>query len=139
MNKGGKIILVETDPDKTEQICHELTTVGHKNEMHCFTSSDEAGEFIRENLNDIFILLQSTNAPAIQMPDTRNMVYMHEKFKTDLLPYMFLVLTKNKTPLNVLHTFVHCYFKSEDGVPQVLGGVVSFWKEHIFPPRVSRL
>jgi len=139
MNKDGKILLLDVNDNSNDFLCKRLKGLGYKNEIHCFTSSEEAGEYVRNNIMDTFILLQNADAPGIQVPDTRNMIYMHEKFRTDVVPYMFLVLTKNRTPLNALHTFVHCYYKpipAED-IIETLENVIDFWKDHVFPPKVS--
>jgi hypothetical protein len=139
MNKDGKIVLLDVDEGSKDFLCQQIKTFRYKNEVICFSSSEEAGDYMRNNILDVFLLLQSTNTPGIQVHDTRNMVYMHEKFKTDVLPYMFLVLTKSKTPLNSLHTFVHCYYKPADPTEliETLRDVVDFWKDHVFPPKIS--
>ncbi|KGO91577.1 hypothetical protein [Flavobacterium subsaxonicum] len=140
MNKDGTIVVLEADNDNRDFICQQIKALRYKNDVMCFSSSDEAGTYMRNNILDVFILLQSTNAPGIEVPDTRNMVYMHEKFKTDVLPYIFLVLTKSRTQLNSLHTFVHAYYKPDTEVNElanVLKGVIDFWKDHVFPPKVS--
>lgn len=139
MNKEGKILVIDASNNNRDFLCRHLKGLGYKNEVLCFSSSQEAGDYMRENIPDIFVMMQSTEAPGIEVPDTRNMVYMHEKFKTDVLPYMFLVLTKSKTALNSLHTFVHCYYKpaEQQELKETLENVVNFWKDHVFPPKVS--
>ncbi|TRW22545.1 hypothetical protein FMM05_16835 [Flavobacterium zepuense] len=139
MNKDGKILLLDVDANSKDFLCRRLKGLGYKNDVLCFSTSEEAGDFLRNNMLETFILLQNSDAPGIQVPDTRNMIYMHEKFRTDVLPYMFLVLTKNKTPLNALHTFVHCYYKpvAPEEIIETLENVIDFWKDHVFPPKVA--
>ena len=139
MNKDGSIILLDTNTDNLSFLRDTLKLPGHKNELVYFSDANEAGVYIRENVSGAFLLLQNTEAPGIQLPDTRNMVYMHENFKTDALPYMFLVLTKDRTPLNTPHTFIHCYYKPDTvlDIAKLLVRVVDFWKGHVFPPRVT--
>ena len=141
MNKDGKILLLDVNDNSNDFLCKRLKGLGYKNEIHCFTSSEEAGEYVRNNIMDTFILLQNADAHGIQVPDTRNMIYMHEKFKTDAVPHMFMVLTKDRQLTGRLHTFVHCYYKPApvNELAATLGTVVDFWKDHVFPPRVGQL
>lgn len=138
MNKNGKIILLDSDNASTDALCSSLKALGHKNEVLCFDDAEAAGYYLRQNQADVFLLLQNSASESVQVPDTRNMVYMHEKFKTDAVPYMFLVLTNDRLPTGRLHTFVHCYYKPAPltEVTATLGDVVAFWKDHVFPPRV---
>lgn len=141
MNKSGKIILLDNSGN-TKILCDSLKQLGHKNEIDCFDDAEAAGNYLRENLQDVFMLLQDNTSAAVQVPDTRNMVFMHEKFDTEEIPYMFMVLTKTKQPVERLHTFIHCYYKPDSNSNQLtdtLGKVVNFWKDHVFPPRVTKL
>ncbi len=140
MNKGGNIILLDENVDNGNFLCKGLEGFGLKNKVICFDGAEAAGQYLRENLTDMFMLLQSSTSPAVHVPDTRNMVYMHEKFKTDTIPYMFLVLGNNKLPQKGLHTFVHCYYKPAplNELTGTLSNVISFWKDHVFPPRVGQ-
>lgn len=139
VNKNGTIILLDNKSDNSDFLCSSLKKTGHKNEVLCFNDAEAAGQYLRENLTDVFILLQSSTSPGVQVPNTRNMVYMHEKFKSDTIPYMFLVLATEKLPQG-LHTFVHCYYKPAplNELTETLTNVVNFWKDHVFPPRVNQ-
>jgi len=141
MNKDGKIILLDTDSEHRDFLCGYLEATGHKNDMVCFSDAEEAAAYLRDHLRDVFMFLQSTNSAGVQIPNTRNMIYMHEKFKTDILPYMFLVLTVNNTLVEADYKFVHSYYKFTEPqiVSQTLGEVIDFWKDHMFPPKVNRL
>ena len=139
MNKNGTIILLDNDSISINGICTGLKALGHKNEIHCFNDSDAVGYYLAENQADVFLLLQSTASPGVQVPDTRNMVFMHESFNTDIIPHTFLVLTKKQLLTGRLHTFIHCYYKpaAHNKVIEILAGVIDFWKDHVFPPRVN--
>ena len=141
MNKNGKIILLDSDKASNDALCSSLKALGHKNEVLCFDDAEAAGYYLSENSLDVFLLLQNNTSQAVQIPDTRNMVYMHEKFKTDAVPHMFMVLTKDRQLTGRLHTFVHCYYKPApvNELAATLGTVVDFWKDHVFPPRVGQL
>ena len=138
MNKNGTILLLDNSNEDATLLHKGIKKLGHKNELLFFDDAESAGQHLRENLTDVFMLLQNSTTPSVQIPDTRNMVYMHEKFDTDKIPYIFLVLGQNKLPQNGLHTFVHCYYKpaAVDELTITLSTVVDFWKDHVFPPRV---
>jgi hypothetical protein len=139
MKKDGTIILLDTDDDHSRQVCDHIKAAGFKNEFVCFTTSGEAATYIKENTTDIFILMQSTLTDAIEIEDSRNMIYMHEKFDTERIPYMFLILANQNLPVNTAHTFVHCYYKPDTPVNLAasLSNVIEFWKDHMFPPKVN--
>jgi hypothetical protein len=138
MKKDGTIIFLDTDEEYCKALCKGLLQAGHKNECVWFTNAAEAAGYLRDNLNSIFILLQSTNTQGIEIANTRNMVYMHESFDTTMLPYMLLILTQPKHDKEEQHTFVHCYYKPDNaqGLPKTLSQVVHFWKEQVFPPKI---
>lgn len=140
MNKNGTIILLDNSKDNSDILCKGLESLGHKNNVVCFNDAEAAGLYLRENLTNVFILLQSSFSTTVEVPDTRNMIFIHEKFKTDTVPYMFLVLTKDRLPDSGLHTFVHCYYKPVElnELKDTLANVVNFWKDHVFPPRVAQ-
>jgi hypothetical protein len=137
VNKNGKIILLDNDSTH-DALCNGLKELGYTNDVICFDDAEKAGYYLRENQLDVFLLLQSSSSPAVQVPDTRNMIFMHESFKTDNIPYTFLVLTKEKLPTGRVHTFIHCYYKPApiEEVAQTITQVIAFWKDHVFPPRV---
>lgn len=139
MKKNGTIILLDTDEDHSRQVCDHIKAAGFKNEFVCFTTSDEASAYIQQNIDDTFIVMQSTLTDAIEIKDSRNMIYMHEKFDTERVPYMFLILANQSLPLNATHTFVHCYYKPDtaEKLANTLISVIEFWKDHVFPPRVN--
>jgi hypothetical protein len=139
VNKNGTIIVLDNSSENGDLLCKSLARLGHKNKTLCFDDAGAAGHYLRENLTDVFLLLQNSTSPGVHVPDTRNMVYMHEKFKTDTIPYMFLVLAKDRLPAG-LHTFVHCYYKPAaiNELTETLANVVNFWKDHVFPPRVNQ-
>jgi hypothetical protein len=140
LNKNGTIIVLDSDSDNIDALCKSLKGLGHNNDVLCFHDAETAGYYMREHLLDVFILLQNSTSPAVHVPDTRNMVFIHEKFNTDTIPYMFLILTKDRHPQTGLHTFVHCYYKSAEvsELKETLASVVNFWKDHIFPPKVAQ-
>lgn len=140
MNKEGKIILLDIDEEHREFLCGYLKSIGHKNEMLCFSDAQEAASYVNDNILDIFMFLQSSNSAGVQIPNTRNMIYMHEKFKVEILPYMFLVLSTEARIAGEVHKFVHCYYKFTEPqiVSKTLADVVDYWKDHIFPPKVDR-
>jgi len=138
VNKNGTILLLDNDNAAGNILCDGLKALGHKNEVLCFTDPKAVAHYLIENQPDVFLLLQNTTSPGVQVPDTRNMVFMHESFKTDAIPYTFLVLTKNRLLTGRLHTFVHCYYKPAalGEVLETLASVIAFWKDHVFPPRI---
>lgn len=140
MKKDGTIILVDTDADHSRQVCDHIKASGFRNEFACFTTSADVSAYVDENITDIFMLMQSTLTDAITIADTRNMIYMHEKFNTESVPYMFLILANQSLP-NVAHTFVHCYYKPDtvEHLSATLINVIDFWKDHVFPPRVNHV
>lgn len=144
MKKDGTVILLGTDEERCDALCKALSSLGHKNKCVGFTNSVEASTYLRDNLSDIFIVLQSTGMPGIEIANTRNMVYLHEAFDSDKLPYMLLILTP-LIPImpgsEAQHTFVHCYYKESDlkELTETLSGVLHFWQEQIFPPKVKPL
>jgi len=140
MNKEGKIIVLDSDREHRDFLCGYLKAIGHKNELVCFSDAHEAAVFLKDNLLDVYMFFQSTNSPGVQLPNTRNMVYMHEKFKIDILPYMFLVLSTEARVKGELHKFVHTYYKFTEPqiVSQTLAEVIDYWKDHVFPPKVNR-
>jgi len=137
MNKQGTIILLDTNQDDCTTLCKSLTSLGHNNKCIGFTNSAEATQYMRDNLSDIFILLQSTGTPSVEIPNTRNMVYMHETFDSAKLPYMLLMLTQPQFT-EKQHTFIHSYYIPDtvEKVNTTLSLVVSFWRDHVFPPKV---
>lgn len=138
MKKDGTILLLDINKEHCSQASEGIKAAGFRNNVVYFTAADEAASYVRENIRDIFMVMQSTATQAVDIPHTRNMVYMHEKFDTEKVPYMFLLLNQ-KTPLDKAHTFVHCYYKPDtaDNQEETLVNVVSFWKDHVFPPKVN--
>lgn len=133
--------MLDNSSDTTDFLCSSLKSSGLKNKVVCFNDAEAAGHYLLENLADVFMLLQNSASPAVQVPDTRNMVFMHEKFKTDKIPYLFLVLAKHKPAQTGVHTFIHCYYKHAplEDLTKTLLHVISFWRDHVFPPRVNHL
>lgn len=140
LNKNGTIVLLDNDTAASDVICNGLKALGHRNEILCFDDSEAVAQYLADNQLNVFLLMQSTTSPGVQVPDTRNMIFMHESFNTDNVPYSFLVLTKQRLLTGRLHTFVHCYYKPAalSHVIETLTGVVDFWKDHVFPPRVEQ-
>jgi len=139
MKKDGTILLIDSDETHGTQVCNGMQAAGFKNNFVCLADAHEAGDYISKNIHDIFIVMQSMATSAITIENTRNMVYMHEKFDTEKVPYMFLLLTNNKLPETGSHTLVHCYYKPDttQSLANSLGNVISFWKDHVFPPKVA--
>ena len=139
MKKNGTIVLLDNDTAASDVICNGLKALGHRNEILCFDDSEAVAQYLADNQLNVFLLMQSTTSPGVQVPDTRNMVFMHESFNTDDVPYSFLVLTKQRLLTGRLHTFIHCYYKpaAVNNVIETLAGVIAFWKDHVFPPRVE--
>lgn len=137
MKKDGTIIIIDTDQHHCNQISNSLKASGHKNKCVGFTDAAEAANYLRDNIADMFLLLQNSATPGVVIANTRNMVYLHESFDTNKLPYMLLILTEPEQD-EPQHTFVHCYYKpdSAEGLAETLSKVSSFWKEQVFPPRV---
>ena len=140
MNKNGTIVLLDNNTEANDVVCNGLKALGHRNEILCFDDSEAVANYLADNQLNVFLVLQSTASPGVHVPDTRNMIFMHESFKTDDIPYTFLVLTKQRLLTGRLHTFVHCYYKSAavSHVIETLAGVIDFWKGHVFPPRVEQ-
>jgi len=140
MNKNGTILLLDNNTAASDDICNGLKKLGHRNDVICFDDSEAVSTYLAENQSDVFMVLQNSVSAGVQVPDTRNMIFMHESFKTDDIPYTFLVLTKQRLLTGRLHTFVHCYYKSAavSHVIETLAGVIDFWKGHVFPPRVEQ-
>lgn len=140
MKKDGTIVVLDTNEEHCRLIHESVKAEGFKNNIVCFTNADEAGDYVKTNVPDIFIILQSTLTHALEIPHTRNMVYMHEKFDTDKIPYMFLLLHQ-RNPVDKAHTFVHTYYKPDEAGKQedTLVAVISFWKDHVFPPKVNSM
>ena len=140
MNKSGKILLLEPDSEICGTVCDKLTAIAGKNEVLCFSDIEAATQYITTNVSDVFVVLQNFTSPGMQLPDSRNMVYMHEKFNVDSIAYMFLVQSKEETLEDGLHTFIHCYYKPLDvhKLLKVFEDIIDFWKDHVFPSRLSR-
>ncbi|MXN91385.1 hypothetical protein GR160_09100 [Flavobacterium sp. Sd200] len=138
LNKNGNIVVLDNSKDNAALIGTAINEAGHKNKVVLFDDAEAAGHYLRENQKEVFMVLQNNATPAIQLPDSRNMVYMNEKFKSNAIPYMFLVLTEHEKPTG-RHTFIHCYYKTDEitGLSETLTSVVDFWKDHVFPPRVN--
>ena len=139
VNNNGTIILLDNGIEAGSFLHKGLKELGHKNQLLLFDDAESAGEYLRQNIANVFMLLQSNTTPGVQIPNTRNMVYMHEKIDTDKIPYIFLVLSENILPQNGLHTFVHCYYKpvAVHELITTLNNVIDFWKDHVFPPRIT--
>ena len=138
MKKEGTVILLDADEEHCKALRKGLLLAGHKNKCVGFTNSAEAAAYLRENLHNVFILLQSTGTPGVEIANTRNMVYLHESFDTEKLPYMLLILTQPKDCKEEQHTFVHSYYRNDtpENLTKTLSDVLSFWKEQLFPPKI---
>jgi len=139
VNKNGTIVLLDNNTEANDVICNGLKALGHRNEILCFDDSEAVANYLANNQLNVFLLLQSTTSPGVNIPDTRNMIFMHESFKTDDIPHTFLVLTKQRLLIGRLHTFIHCYYKpaAVSNVVESLTSAIAFWKDHVFPPRVE--
>jgi hypothetical protein len=140
MNKSGKILLLEPDTETCGFLPGMLQATAGKNEVVCYSDINDANHYLNENVSDVFLVLQNLSSQALHLPESRNMVYMHEKFNIESIAYMFLVQSKEETLKDGLHTFIHCYYKPQNpaGLAKVLEMVIDFWKDHIFPVRVAR-
>jgi len=140
MNKSGQIILLEPDNETCGLLCSSLTAIAGKNEVVCFSDTEDASAHLAEHVSGVFLVLQNFSAPGLHLPHCRNMVYMHEKFNIESIAYMFLVQSKEETPADGLHTFIHCYYRDTDiaALPKTFTTVIDFWSDHIFPPHLAR-
>ncbi|KOS06812.1 hypothetical protein AM493_12840 [Flavobacterium akiainvivens] len=135
MDKDGKILLVETD----EQVCGELNELlaglNIPNEVECFTDAAKASGYLNMHYNEVFLVLQNAASPGLQLPDSRNMVYMHEKFNISEVAYVFLIHPKALKG-KPAHTFVHCYYRTMDtqNLKRVFTDIINYWKDQVFSP-----
>jgi hypothetical protein len=139
MNKSGKILLLETDTDLCTLLTGKLRQAAGKNEVLCFSDITKAEEYLHNHVSEVFLVLQNNNSPRLHLTDSRNMVYMHEKFNVENIAYIFLVQSKEESVTNGIHTFIHCYYKPEipEWLPENFESIIAFWKEHLFPARFS--
>lgn len=134
MEKNGTILLVENDAHTCGQLCTVLNSLRIPNEVVCFSDTEKATQYLTQNYKNVFVVLQNVASPGLQMPNSRNMVYMHEKFNVPEVAYMFLIHPLN-TQESHKHTFVHCYYRIiENGnLSNLFTGIIEYWKAHLFP------
>jgi hypothetical protein len=132
MEKDGKILLVETDEQACGQLADVLSGLHMANETVCFSNAETASEYLSKNYNDIFMVLQNVASPGLQLPDSRNMIYMHEKFNIAEVAYVFLI--HPNAPKEKTHTFVHCYYRTAPAInlKKVFAELITYWKAQIF-------
>jgi hypothetical protein len=136
MKKNGTILLVEEDAATGSQLCDVLNDLRVPNPVVYFSDTQEATQYLIQNHEDVFVVLQNAASPGLYLPESRNMVYMHEKFNVPEVAYMFLIHpTKANDAQN--HTFVHCYYRltADSNLKQLFTDIVKYWKEHLFPAR----
>ncbi len=135
MNKDGQILLVETDPHACGQLCTALNRLQVANEILCFSDIDKASQYLKEKYEDVFLVLQNVAAPGLQLPKSRNMVYMHEKFNVPEVAYMFLI-HPNTADTPPKHTFIHCYYRlaALETMSNLFQNIVEYWNNYVFPP-----
>ncbi|MES2484953.1 MAG: hypothetical protein V4581_03265 [Bacteroidota bacterium] len=140
MNKSGQIILLEPDSETCSFLCGTLTAIANKNEVICFSNTDDASAHLAHNVSNVFLVLQNFSAPGLHLPHCRNMVFIHEKFNIESIAHMFLVQSKEETPADGLHTFIHCYYRDTDtaALPKTFTAVIDFWNDHVFTPHLAR-
>jgi hypothetical protein len=136
MDKDGKILLVETNTQACAQLEEALNGLNMPNSVACFTDSDQASEYLNTHYNEVFMVLQNAASPGLQLPESRNMVYMHEKFNVPEVAYIFLVQS-NK----LKRTFVHCYYRmvQPEKLRNVFTEIINYWKDQVFNPAETRV
>lgn len=133
-------MLLEADEQKCGILCSGLASLSVTNEILCFSDAEKASQFLKEHYKDVFVVLQNFSSPGLQLHNTRNMVYMHEKFNIPEIAYMFLIHPlEDKNRID--HTFIHCYYRfmDNDRVNDVFALIINFWKAHTFPARLNRV
>ncbi len=128
-------MLVETDTHNCGQLHAMLNALHIHNTVVCFSDTDEATHYLKRHHKDVFLVLQNVASPGLQLPDSRNMVYMHEKFNVPEVAYMFLIHPRNTEGENHHHTFVHCYYRegNTEKLMRLFQSVIEYWQEHLFP------
>ena len=133
MYKNGKIILVEPDPHACGSFRTILHGLGLPNEVVCFSDVAMATEYLSTQYTDVFLVLQNAESDALQLPNSRNMIYMHEKFNIPEIACMFLILPHQENA-QAQHTFVHTYYRSSDAnaLKTIFSGIAEHWKAQVF-------
>lgn len=139
MDKDGKILLVETDTHACAQLGEVLNTLHIPNEVVCFSNAAQASEYLNKNYKDVFLVLQNVASPGLQLPNSRNMVYMHEKFNIPEVAYVFLI-HPHAPAGQTRHTFLQCYYRGTDtgSLKKVFSEMVTYWKAQVFNPMQLR-
>lgn len=133
MYKDGKIILVEPDLHACGSLRTILQGLSLPNEVVCFNDVAMASEFLSAQYTNVFLVLQNAESDALQLPNSRNMIYMHEKFNIPEIACMFLILPQQENA-KAQHTFVHTYYHNSDAhaLKNIFSGIAEHWKAQVF-------
>lgn len=131
------IVVVEDDYDDCELLLQALTEAGSTNPFVCFTSGDEALEYLKNTKEEIFLIISDVNMPRMNGLDLKKNINKDHYLNEKNIPFVFL--STSSTWLIVKEAHRLCpqgYFKKPNNISEltdIARNIINYWQKNILP------
>ena len=132
MNKNGKIVVIEDDPDDQELFKYILSSLGLQNEILIFKNGLEAYTYLAETHDIPFIIFSDINMPVMNGFELRKKMQAYGKLSLLTVPFIFITTGDTEAePLKNFLPYTQGIYSKPRTLPdfkKLVKEIIDFWK-----------
>lgn len=133
----GKIILIDDQKYEKSFLQESLTDNNWAIEVEYFSSAKDALKHLRENADDIFLIISDMNMPEMSGMEFKKTIDDDPFLRQKAIPFVFASSEISKEQVTEAYEYrVQGYFKKPETIEEqaeMLEKIVQYWKSCIHP------
>ena len=132
MNKNGKIVLIEDDPDDMELLQRIFSELGLANEILPFKNGLDAYTYLASSHEIPFIIFSDINMPVMNGIELRKKMQAYSRASLLTVPFIFITTGDTEAPLlKDLLPYTQGIFSKPRSLPdfkKLIKEIIDTWK-----------
>ena len=136
-SRSGPIIIIDDDVDDQDLLKEALIELGIRNEVKCFTDSNEALYYLIDTPDKPLLIICDINIPVMNGLDLRRKIIASDRVRKKSIPFVFFTTSPQHAAIEEAYEMmVQGYFKKPNTIREVkelLKTMVNYWLTCLHP------
>ena len=136
-SSSGPIIIIDDDVDDQDLLKDAIVEINIRNEVKCFTNSNEALYYLIDTTDKPFLIICDLNIPGMDGLELRRKINASDRTRKKSIPFVFFTTSPAKTSIEEAYEMmVQGYFKKPNSVQEIkdtLKTIINYWSICLHP------
>jgi CheY-like chemotaxis protein len=130
-SRSGPIIIIDDDIDDQDILKEAIVEIGIRNEVKCFTDSNEALYYLIDTTDKPFLIICDLNIPVMDGLELRRKINESDRTRKKSIPFIFFTTFPARAAIEEAYEMmVQGYFKKPNSIQEIketLKTIVNYW------------